>query len=391
MTDAVTRAAATADPLPAAASADDTITLNEVPCPLCGAAASTPQLTTPDVLHGVPGVFTAARCDGCGHVFMNPQPAAASLAACYPDMYACHSDEVTPADAPPPEAGRAVRLMKWVPGLRPLYRWLADKRSEVIPPPGRVLELGCGRGDFLVRLQQAGCDAVGVDLVARSVDVCRARGLDVRHGTLAAQQFEAASFDAVCGWMVLEHTPDPRETIAEAARLLRPGGMLAFSVPDYAAWERRLFGRFWMGLELPRHLQQFTPATLRRLLSEEGLAVESVVHQRSAFYLVGSAGLALRSRPMTRRLGQRLIDFVDSPPMLGELALAPLAKLLGWIGQSGRLTVIARRDAEAAVARRDAKEAIARRDAEAAVARRDAEEAVARCDETPVPDPRRAG
>ena len=352
----MTDAPATADPLGATDSpgrSGESIALVEARCPLCRAAASTPVTTTPDVLHRVPGTFTAARCDDCGHVFMNPQPDAASLPRCYPDGYACHSDEVMPAGAPPPEAGRTVRLMKWVPGLRPLYRWLADKRSDVIPPPGRVLELGCGRGDFLVRLQQAGCEAVGVDLVERSVHVCRARGLDVRHGTLGGQRFEAASFDAVCGWMVLEHTPDPRETVAETARILRPGGMLAISVPDYAAWERRLFGRFWMGLELPRHLQQFTPPSLRRLLTEEGFTIESMTHQRSAFYLVGSAGLALRSQPATRRLGQRLIDFVDSPSMLGELALAPLAKLLGGIGQSGRLTVVAHRDAKQVVAHRD--------------------------------------
>ena len=157
------------------------------------------------------------------------------------------------------------------------------------------------------------------------------------------QSFAAASFEAIFGWMVLEHTEAPRETLDEAFRLLTPGGLLALSVPDFAAWDRRLFGAYWRGLELPRHLQHFTPATLEAALTRSGFDVERVIHQRSAFNIVCSVGLLLREWRATRGLGQRLIDFTDSPSMLGELALAPLAKVLGVTRQSGRMTVLARK------------------------------------------------
>ena len=329
-------------------AAPPSLPLDVVACPLCESDRHDPVMAAPDVLHGIPGTYTIVRCRDCRHAFTNPRPTLAALVDCYPDDYGCHADVPSepPAAAEPPPPSRAVRMLRGVPGLPRLYRWLADKRSEVLPPPpvlgARAIELGCGRGDFLVRLQQAGWQPVGVDLVPRSVELGRSRGLDVRLGTLAdlTSDGEAA---AVFGWMVLEHTPDPAAVLADAARLLGPGGFLALSVPDFAAWDRRLFGRWWRGLELPRHLQHFTPATLRRALGEAGFEQVVVVHQRSAFNLVSSVGLWLRARQRTQSLGQRLLNFCDAPSMLGELALAPLAKLLGAFGQSGRLTVTAQR------------------------------------------------
>ena len=283
---------------------------------------------------------------------MNPQPTRESLAACYPSDYGCHIElaEQDVITSEPPPASRAVRAMKWVPGLRTLYRWLAEKQADVVPPvqgQGRALEFGCGRGEFLRRLQCAGWSVVGVDLVEQSVQSGIARGFDVRHGTLAEQQFPAESFDAIAGWMVLEHTPDPCETIRECRRLLSRDGQLLLSVPNFAALERRVFGPYWCGLELPRHLQHFSPSSLRRLLESEGFQVVSLVHQRNAFNLVWSLGLWMRERTPFRRTGQRLISFVDNPSMRGELALAPLAKLLGVVRQSGRMTVVARKRSEA--------------------------------------------
>ena len=334
-----------------APTAAEPIRFVSIVCPLCRTDAATTQAEVGDVLHGLPGTFRLVRCTACGHVFMNPQPTANSLAACYPDEYGCHTDAAEPVDLPPSgrtddttlAVPRSVRILKWVPGLRSLYRWLAEKQSDVVPSLGRTLELGCGRGDFLTRLRDAGHEVVGVDLVPRSVELCRRRGFDTRLGTLPEQDLPPQSVDAICGWMVLEHTPDPREVIAAAARAIRPGGTLALSVPDYGSLLRRLLGPYWLDLDPPRHLQHFTPRTLRALLAEEGFAVETLRHQRSAFGLVGSIGLWLRSGRSTRRFGDRVIGFVDSPSMRGELALAPLAKLLGWTRQSGRMTAVARR------------------------------------------------
>ena len=301
-----------------------------------------------DVLHGVPGEFAVVRCDSCRHFYMNPRPADESLGDCYPDDYGCHTPPpaAAPAAAPRPwyaSAGGAV-------GLRPLYRWLCDKRSLVLPEGRgrRAVEVGCGRGDFLVRLREAGWHARGVDLVPAAAETARSRGFEVHRGTLSDAVLTPGSHDAVFGWMVLEHVADPRGFLGAAFDALRPGGELHVSVPDFGAIERRVFGNDWLGLELPRHLQHFTPASVRRLLGAAGFEGVRVVHQRSAFYLVASLGLRLRRLGLSAA-GDRLLAFVDSPSVRGELLLAPLAKVLGWTRQSGRMTVSARKPAGAAV------------------------------------------
>jgi SAM-dependent methyltransferase len=72
-------------------------------------------------------------------------------------------------------------------------------------------------------------------------------------------------------WDVLEHVYRPREVIAEAARILRPGGVLVVNHPNTDSIDRHLFARLWVGYELPRHLYLYPPEMLRRLMAEYGL------------------------------------------------------------------------------------------------------------------------
>jgi SAM-dependent methyltransferase len=154
--------------------------------------------------------------------------------------------------------------------------------------------------------------------------------------------FPAGSFDACFAWMVVEHLHDPLATLREVRRLLRDDGWLVFSVPNYGCWEARVFGRYWHALDLPRHLQHFRPQTLRQMLAQTGFRVERVIHQRNVLNLLGSLALWLRVHRPRSRLGPALIQYTNHPRMWPQIALAPLAKLLAWLRQGGRLTVIAR-------------------------------------------------
>src|SRR5262249_39287677 len=94
-----------------------------------------------------------------------------------------------------------------------------------------VVDLGCGRGEFLELLREAGVEARGVESNANTVQECRAKGLDVVHGDLV--DFLRAEKDAALGGVfasqVVEHLPPAvlRDLLAEAHRALRPGGLMA--------------------------------------------------------------------------------------------------------------------------------------------------------------------
>jgi SAM-dependent methyltransferase len=341
------------------------LTLVEVACPLCRSGRSANYLDCRDLQFGVPGEFRIGRCLDCRHVYMNPQPAPESLAACYPDGYVPH--QLGPAGADPagtgtspaaeespPAPARAGRgpwyLTAWprrIPGLRRLYYWLTDTKSQYVPPQAgptpRALEIGCATGDFLERLARNGWSVRGVELAMAPAEAARRRGFDVHTGTLESAGFDTASFDAVFAWMVIEHLPDPRATLEEIHRLVVPGGWFVFSVPNLGCWEPRVFGRYWLGFDVPRHLQYFTPRSLRRLLSASGFAVERIIHQPSPLYPLGSVGMWLRERFPHRRMGHRMLNwYFQNPPLWVTLLLAPLARLQALVRQSGRLTVIAR-------------------------------------------------
>ncbi len=334
------------------------LVLREVPCPLCGSDSYNVVLQGPDWYYAVPGEFRVVRCRVCTHAWMTPCPVDADLALCYPTGYSAHrsGQEASSSVLPPTPERRPWYLANWfrrIPGPRWLYYWLTDTKSHFVPdgPAGRrALELGCATGDFLLTLKEAGWIAEGVDIVGSAVDVARSRGLNVRQGDPSAVDFPPEAFDAAFAWMVVEHLPRPRAAIERIQAALSPGGMFCFSVPNFACWERWLWGSHWKGADLPRHLQHFSPVTLRRLLAESGFTEVRMIHQPSFLNWFGSAGSWLKQRRPSSRLARRLLEwFYDNPPLWTYFVFGPLAHLFAAIRQGGRLTVVAKKPLKAQV------------------------------------------
>jgi SAM-dependent methyltransferase len=105
----------------------------------------------------------------------------------------------------------------------------------------RVLELGCGTGRILARLDEVAREAIGVDLSEGMAEHARARGLDVRIADLCALPFDDDTFDLTCSFKVLAHVPDVRAAIAEAARVTRRGGHLVLEL--YNPWSLRYLAK----------------------------------------------------------------------------------------------------------------------------------------------------
>ena len=175
---------------------------------------------------------------------------------------------------------------------------------------GRLLDVGCATGDFLSEMwRQPGWLVLGIEPSPAAGRYAHDQvGLTVVAGTLNDAAFADASFDAVTMWDVLEHVYRPREVIAEAARILRPGGVLVVNHPNTESIDRRLFTRLWVGYELPRHLYLYPPEMLRRLMAEHGLrevervcfygshaaAVDSMIYLFEQFFGRGWASRSLR-------------------------------------------------------------------------------------------------
>lgn len=332
-------------------------------CPLCGEDRSQHCLSASNLLYGFPGEFTLTRCDSCDHVFMNPRPSRATIGLCYPTDYGPFreasdrkiNEPQQPEDrsiqndgdrSGPPHGASWMSPRTW-PWLKRLVLWWIDSRAAPIPSViGETrlgLELGCAHGAFLKQLRERGWKCIGVEPAAEVAGRAAAKGFDVRVGSLDEADLPREHFDAVFAWMVVEHLHDPVGTLRLARELLKPGGWLLFSVPNFGCWEHHIFGRYCYGLADVTHLQQFTPLTVRRLLEASGVELVELIYQRNINNIVGSIGLWLRAKFPRWSLGERLICWIDNPTAFGLCLLVPLARCLSMLRQGGRLTVIARR------------------------------------------------
>ena len=119
----------------------------------------------------------------------------------------------------------------------------------------RVLDIGCGRGLLLNALSAMGADCLGIERNEFPGD--DKVDFKMHIGALTDTDLKDESFDIIVIWHVLEHIAETRLLLKSIANHLREGGTLVVSVPNYSSWQRRLFGKHWFHLDIPRHILHF--------------------------------------------------------------------------------------------------------------------------------------
>lgn len=273
-------------PRPETAPAGPAVAWDDAPCPLCGHDDAEPVLEAPYPTPAAgPGlVFAVVRCRRCDLRYTNPRPDPASVGAFYPADYKPHRR---------PRKMRLARSRSWwgkVSGRA------CPERSGALPwhGEGRLLDFGCGGGSFLKRMAGQGWRVTGLDAAVGAVRrVQEEFGLNALVGSLPHPDIAPASFDVVTMWHSLEHVHDPLAILREAYQLLVPGGKLVVACPNIESLPFRWFGPAWFGLDLPRHLTHFTPATLTDVLTTAGFSPGRVRPVRHSDWLRSSAKLAV--------------------------------------------------------------------------------------------------
>lgn len=149
-----------------------------------------------------------------------------------------------------------------------------ERLERHVGGPGTLLDVGCATGYFLHAAQRRGWRAEGVEIDAKAAAQARSRfGLSVTVGTLREAGFPDQAFDCVHMNDVIEHVPDPRATLREAHRILRPGGVLFVGTHNLAGLGARLAGAAWGDLGDLDHLFCFSPRTLRQMLTQSGFTI----------------------------------------------------------------------------------------------------------------------
>lgn len=227
-------------------------------CDRCGSPGGEPAFRAQDHLTGER--FGILRCAGCGLLRTDFRGSSEDLARYYgPSYYGSAGRRFLSV------LERAVRLFR---------RFRARAVMRAAGRPGRILDLGCGRGFTLAALREMGWECVGTELSEEmAAEARKTAGVQVLLGGPEEFPFPGGSFDAVTAWHSLEHMERPVRTVREVARLLKPGGLLLVEVPDANSLQARVGGGRWFHFDVPRHLYHFTREGLAAILAEEGFAV----------------------------------------------------------------------------------------------------------------------
>ena len=246
-----------------------------------------------DRLYGAPGIWGFMQCPRCRVVWLNPRPLPEDTHKVYTSYYT-HA-----------QAARRSALASWkektkralyaaVPGYSAIadsWSWRLVGRALGLVPSlkeiaklgimclddarrGKLLEVGCGNGEFLFLMRKAGWEVQGVEpdpVAAKLAEELFA--VPVIAGTLAGASLRDESFDAVTLCHVIEHVYDPIALLRECARVLKPKGKLVVLTPNVESRGHQVFQDSWRELDPPRHVYLFSLETLRRVADRSGIQI----------------------------------------------------------------------------------------------------------------------
>lgn len=266
-------------------------------CFICGSKGLLVQRKLSDRLYDVSGEWDLRRCqsDDCELVWLDPTPTEEDIGKAYVN-YFTHQVEFNSS-----MFRFRQKIKRGLAGLRYGYQSQTSFSARMLAIPllflpflseqaiatsclylpcenlGNLLEVGFGNGVLLNNLRCLGWSVEGVDFDPKAIDSARRNfNLNVRAGSLQSQNYPENNFDAIVINHVIEHVHDPQALLAECYRIMKPGGKLIVLTPNIQSQGYSKFGKAWVHLDPPRHLNLFSTKTLHKLASLSGLKIVNI-------------------------------------------------------------------------------------------------------------------
>lgn len=300
-------------------------------CRVCGGHEQDPVLSKiRDWEIGVEGEYDFVRCRTCAQVQLRPFPTLQMLEHAYPAHYPAFTEET-----------QTSRLYEVLYALHQRVFSLR-KVKQYVARGGRVLDVGCGNGRVLESFRRIGATELqGIDFSERVIPILERKGIRAFRGVFLDFRQDDDHYDVVVMNNYIEHVLDPRAELTKARQLLKPGGVLFGTLPNFDGIDRILFGKYWGGNHVPRHTFQYTPATLGGLLREAGYSrVEIVQDVNPCHIAVSIQNWLVRNDPDLKhnpRLRRGRLPMYN----LMMLALLPVNLLFVAARRSGVMTFYA--------------------------------------------------
>lgn len=255
-------------------------------CPICGSKKIITAIKTQDFFLSQEN-FSISKCQKCGFHFTNPRPTQEFLGPYYKsEKYISHSN-----------SNQGLfgflyqKVRKYTLGKK--YQLVNSFRSG-----DRILDIGCATGQFLNEFKVRGWEAIGVEPDSDSRTFAKQ---EYHLKVLPEEQvneLEDHSFDVISMWHVLEHVSNLEKRMGELKRLIKANGVLFIALPNIESWDAQHYGKFWAGLDVPRHLYHFNKANVKMLFEKYNFEVQHILPMKFDAYYVSLLSEKYKKNPL---------------------------------------------------------------------------------------------
>ena len=252
----------------------------EFTCLLCGSSALVFYDNLKDNLFGVPGSWGIVRCKSqkCGFAWLVPEPDKSQIQSFYVNYYTHEKGNNKKIELKNVFEKIFYRIAKILYSLfrRLLLINLERKNLEYMflrKRKGKVLEIGCGNGERLYKLKNAGFYVEGIEIDEKAMSVAKDKyNLRIHKGDVRELNIPSNSFDFIIMNHVLEHVFEPVKFLKECKRIIKKGGQIIITTPNFDSFSHKYFNIHWRGLEPPRHLYLYNTKSIDILCKRAGIS-----------------------------------------------------------------------------------------------------------------------
>jgi 2-polyprenyl-3-methyl-5-hydroxy-6-metoxy-1,4-benzoquinol methylase len=222
------------------------------------------------------------------------------------------------------------------------FRMRARGVIPYLENPARLLDIGCGAGNYLYSAHKRGWDCFGTEISSETTAILINRRIaKIQNCSFEKSVYEERQFDVINMSHVLEHMADPIIALQKVNMILKDEGLLFINIPCVTL-EAIILGSFWMGWDIPRHYYHFTRSTIIKTLKQTNFEVISLVSEHNSNNLIWALKLLLENNRATKKLSR----YISIQNRLLQIIFWPIETLIWLARQSDRLRIIAKKKNE---------------------------------------------